>query len=356
MQKVAIFGSTGSIGTQSLEILSKHKDKFEVVFLSARKNKELLEKQISDFSVKQSYLGEDTRELGGLAKGLDYDIAINSLVGISGFLPSYEIVKRGKTLALANKESLVTGGNLIMPLANKTGTKIFPIDSEHSAIWQCLNGENIKDAEKIILTASGGPFFGRSLQDLEKVTVKDALNHPNWSMGSKITIDSATMMNKGFEVIEAFHLFGKIRTEVIIHKESIIHSAVEFKDGAIIAQLGAPDMKVPISYALSLPERWETGVRRVNFFDIKNLSFAKPDLETFPLLAFAFESLERKNSYAIMLNALNEVLVQKFLEEKIAFLDIQRTIAKTLEKHKDFEITEAEDILAFDTACRANSF
>jgi 1-deoxy-D-xylulose-5-phosphate reductoisomerase len=215
-----------------------------------------------------------------------------------------------------------------------------------------LNGENKSAVRKLILTASGGPFFGKSKDEFEKMTAADALKHPNWEMGQKITIDSATMMNKGFEVIEARHLFGDIDIEVTVHRQSIVHSAVEFADGAVIAQMGTADMRVPISYALSLPDRWETGATKLDFANLTDLTFEKPDPKTFVLLGLAFESLRRKNSYAIMLNALNEVLVAKFLKDEIGFLDIQNTIANQLEKHNDFELATVPDILSFDSECR----
>ncbi len=289
-----------------------------------------------------------------VASKAECDILLNSLVGMRGLVPTYEAIKSGKNIALANKETLVTGGKFIIDEAKKNGVKILPVDSEHSAIFQALQGNSEKDIKRIYLTASGGPFRGYTLKELEGVTLEQALRHPNWSMGSKITIDSATMMNKGLEVIEARWLFD-IEPEyidVIVHKESIIHSMVEYKDHSIIAQLGAPDMRVPISYALTYPERIRNDVPTVDFFSLGSLAFEKADTKVFRCLDLAYEAIKKGKSYPVVLNAANEVLVQQFIEGKISFIDIQRTIERVMEEHVAVNIIGLSDILSIDQEIR----
>lgn len=371
--KVLLLGSTGSIGKQVIKILKNDKN-FKIVFLSAKNNSKLLYEQAKELNVKNFVSLKDiknpttstsetllNKKLKEVAKEYEYDILVNALVGISGLAPTYEAIKRGKDIALANKETLVTGGTLLTNIAKKTGSRIVPIDSEHSAIFQCLLGNENEEIKKIILTASGGPFLNKKISTLRKVTLKDALKHPNWSMGKKITIDSATLMNKGFEVIEAFHLFNvpKNKIEVIVHKESIIHSLVEFKDNCILAQLGSPSMLSPISFALnylkrkalSSPKteiRKDTFSKTLNLANQKNLSFEAPDIKTFKCLSFAFKSLEKKNSYAVALNAANEALVSLFLDNKIKFLDIQNNIEEILKTLPDRNLKTIDEILKYD--------
>ena len=373
MKKIAILGSTGSIGTQALDVISKNKDKFEVYALSCDKRVDVLEEQIKAFAPKIAVttLESDALELSkkypdtdfccgtsGLVNAAtsDCDMVLNSLVGISGLLPTYEAVKKGKEIALANKETLVAGGNVIMEAVKKHGAKLLPVDSEHNAIFQCLLGNSQKQVKKIILTASGGPFRGWTLEQLQNVTVEQALNHPNWSMGSKITIDSATMMNKGLEIIEAKWLFDipEDKIEVVVHPQSIVHSMVEYCDGSVIAQMGKPDMRVPISYALGYPERIDAEESSLDFFtEAKNLTFEKPDEDTFYCLKLARFAIKDENSSCpVVLNAANEVLVQLFLEKKIGFLDIQRNLEKILETHKPEYNQDIEAILALDKKVR----
>jgi 1-deoxy-D-xylulose-5-phosphate reductoisomerase len=326
-----------------------------VYALSCDKRVDVLELQIKEFSPKIAVttLESDALKLAKKYKDTEFyfgtdglvcaatsdcDLVLNALVGISGLLPTYEAVLKGKEIALANKETLVAGGSVIMEAIKKHGAKLLPVDSEHNAIFQCLCGNSQAQVRKLILTASGGPFRGWTLQQLEKVTVEQALNHPNWSMGSKITIDSATMMNKGLEIIEAKWLFDipENKIEVAVHPQSIVHSMVEYYDGSVIAQMGKPDMRVPISYALGYPERIESEESGPDFFkEAKNLTFEKPDEDTFRCLKMArFAIKDEHSSYAVVLNAANEVLVKLFLDKKIGFLDIQRNIEKVLEAHK----------------------
>ncbi|NLY70613.1 MAG: 1-deoxy-D-xylulose-5-phosphate reductoisomerase [Clostridiales bacterium] len=372
MKKISILGSTGSIGTQALDIISKNRDKFSVKALTCGKRVELLAKQIEAFRPELVCV-EDEKDalelnkrfpklevlwgesgLQELAAKTDCDMVLNALVGMRGLVPTYEAIKSGKDIALANKETLVTGGKLIIDEAKKNGVSIIPVDSEHSAIFQALQGNSDKDIKRIYLTASGGPFRGYTLEQLEEVTLEQALKHPNWSMGNKITIDSATMMNKGLEVIEARWLFDvePERIEVIVHKESIIHSMVEYKDHSIIAQLGVPDMRVPISYALTYPERIQSDVPSVDFFSLGSLTFEKADTKVFKCLKMAYEALEKGKSYPVVLNAANEVLVQQFLEKKISFIDIQNTIERVMNEHVPVNIHGLSDILSIDNEIR----
>lgn len=363
MKKIALMGSTGSIGTQALKII---KDKFKINILTCGENIELFRSQLKVYKPelavtknKNTDLEKDFPEIeflygrDGLQKAASegvYDIMLNAIVGIAGLLPTYESIKRGIDVALANKESLVTGGDLLTALSRKTGAKIIPVDSEHSAIFQCLQANRREDLNKIIITASGGPFLGYSREGLKKVTIEDALKHPNWAMGSKITIDSATLMNKGLEVIEAKWLFDlkKDQIEVMVHPSSIVHSLVEFKDRAILAQLGTPDMGIPIAYSLSYPERWVNSGENVDLLKLHSLEFLKPDLETFKPLRLAFELMDENPSYSIVMNAANEILVEKFLENRIAFLEIGDILEETLQNYTSEKIEDIESILELD--------
>ena len=364
MKKISILGSTGSIGTQTLDIARLNHD-VDVVALSAHKNIDLLEKQIREFKPRVAAVWEETdaNSLSDRVKDLDVkvcfgmeglievasisdaDIVVTAVVGMIGIGPTIAAIKAKKDIALANKETLVCAGHIIMPLAKDMGINIYPVDSEHSAIFQCLDKNN--PIKKILLTASGGPFRGFSKEELQKVTLEDALKHPNWSMGKKITIDSATMINKGLEIIEASHLFDVNidDIEVVIQKESIIHSMVEFKDNGIIAQLGTPDMRLPISYALFYPERRYISDDRVDFNVLSTLNFSKPDLDVFEGLKMAILAGKKGGSAPTVLNAANEWAVDKFLNKKIRFVDIPYLIGLAVENHKFTENPSLEDIL-----------
>jgi len=350
---LCILGSTGSIGVQALNVCENLK--INVVSLIANNNIKLMEEQIRQYKpkvaamqderaaslLKQAVKDTNTKVLAGhdgIIEAVthdDADMVLTSVVGIAGLLPTVAAIKAGKDIALSNKETLVTAGPIITELAKEKGVKIFPVDSEHSAIFQCLAGNRNRDVEKIILTASGGPFRGYTKEQLKNVTVEQALKHPNWSMGSKITIDSATMMNKGLEIIEAMWLFNVpvSKIEVIVHPESIIHSMVAFKDGSIMAQMGAPDMRIPIQLALTWPERMENPFRRVDFDILKTLSFTKPDLETFDALKLAYEAAETGGTLPCAMNAANEVAVDMFLKGRISFLQITEVVGQVMKEH-----------------------
>lgn len=353
MKKVFILGSTGSIGVNCLNVISNLKDEFEVSGLTVNSNTDLLLEQIKKFNPKvvvvkdpeaakkvsgkipdgcELFVGEDGLNQASVES--DYDIFMGALVGFAGLAPTIEAVKRGKRIALANKETLVVAGELVTDLCRENNSEIIPVDSEHSAIYQCLIGENLNEVEKLILTASGGPFLNKDKSFFENATVDEALNHPNWKMGSKITIDSATMMNKGLEVIEAHWLFGLPvdKIEVVIHPQSIIHSMVQFVDGSIKAQLGLPDMKLPIQYALTFPERVQNNFERTNLPEIGNLSFFKPDFTKFECLKLAFDALSDGGTAPCILNAANEVAVEKFLNKEIKFSHIPLLINRALDK------------------------
>ena len=341
---ILILGSTGSIGTQALDVISEHRHLFEVDTLTANNNHLLLIKQAKKHLPKTVVIVNEkkrsivSRALSGLGiivlsgkKSLEevverenVDLVLTALVGYSGLKPTINAIKHNKTIALANKETLVVAGELIMSLSKENNVSIFPVDSEHSAIFQCLVGEDINPVEKIYLTASGGPFRSKTISELALVTKKQALKHPNWEMGAKITIDSATLMNKGLEVIEARWLFNLSisQIEVVVHPQSIIHSAVQFQDSSIIAQIGIPDMKVPIQYALGFPKRIKNNFKRFSFFDYPNLSFEKPNTKIFKNLSLAFSALEKGGNIPCVLNAANEVAVNAFLQEKIGFLNM----------------------------------
>jgi 1-deoxy-D-xylulose-5-phosphate reductoisomerase len=352
-KRISILGSTGSIGVQTLEVAKNLNIKVDG--LSANTNIELLEKQAREFkpmmiAVKEKSLADVLRSnlkdlsikvvsgLEGLKKVASIesvDTVVTSIVGIAGLMPTIEAIRNGKDIALANKETLVTAGSIVMSEAFNAGVKIFPIDSEHSAIFQSLMGNNKSDVKKIILTASGGPFRGKSVDELEKVTLEDALKHPNWNMGNKITIDSATLMNKGLEVIEAKWMFGisEENIEVVVHPQSVIHSMVEYTDGSVIAQLGTPDMRIPIQFALSYPDRMPNSFPKLDLLKSKQLTFEKPDMTSFPCLRLAFEALKIGGTMPAVLNAANEEAVGLFLKRQIRFLDISHIVEKVMSKH-----------------------
>lgn len=367
MKAISILGSTGSIGTQSLEVIQKYPSKFKIIGLTANSNVSLLKKQIAKFKPKAVALMDEksAKELQRVVKVKVYsglegvikvaclketDTVINSVVGSIGVVPTMAAIKAKKNIALANKETLVTAGDIVMKTVKKYKVILMPIDSEHSAIFQCLNGENIKKVRRIIITASGGPFKNHTKKQIEKVQLKDALKHPTWSMGNKITIDSATLMNKGFEVIEAHHLYDipYEKIDVVVHPQSIIHSLVEFEDRSVMAQLGNPNMKIPIQYALSYPERHPTDIKILNLAGIANLTFFKPNLELFPCLKYAFYAGKIGGTLPAVVNAANEIAVSYFLQNKIKFLDIAKTINTMMKKHKVIKNPTLKQILEVD--------
>lgn len=368
MKKIAILGSTGSIGTQTLDVVRAHSDELEVVALAAGSNKERLKEQIREFhpelvslsderkaqELKEELAGEAVEVVCGMdglieVAGIDSaDVVVTAVVGMMGILPTMEAIRKGKDIALANKETLVTAGHLIISMAREYGVSILPVDSEHSAIFQCLQGEPKKALDKILLTASGGPFRGKNAEFLETVTLEDALNHPNWSMGPKITIDSSTMVNKGLEVMEAKWLFGVdySQIEVVIQPQSIIHSMVQYIDGAVIAQLGTPDMRVPIEYALFYPERRSLPGDRLDFSKLSQITFEKPDYKVFRGLSLAIEAGKTGGTMPTVFNAANERAVAKFLKGEIKYTDIVRSIEKCMDAHKVSAHPDLEEILA----------
>ncbi|MBO5799564.1 MAG: 1-deoxy-D-xylulose-5-phosphate reductoisomerase [Paludibacteraceae bacterium] len=353
-KQIAILGSTGSIGTQALEVIEEHSDKFEVYALTANNNADLLISQARKFNpefvvianenkyaqVKEALSDLPMKVFAGAASIADVaamqpvDIVLTAMVGYSGLLPTISAVKAGKVIALANKETLVVAGDLVCDLSRQYNSAIVPVDSEHSAIFQCLQGEMNNPIEKVILTASGGPFRGKDTNYLKSVTAADALKHPNWSMGAKITIDSASLMNKGFEVIEAKWLFGvgKEKIDVVVHPQSIIHSMVQFEDGSVKAQMGLPDMKLPIQYAFGYPQRLSSKSPRLDFQQHSNLTFEKPDTNVFRNLAFAYEAMEQGGNMPCILNAANEIVVAAFLKGEIGFLQMSDIIEATMQK------------------------
>lgn len=371
MKSIVILGSTGSIGTQALEVARR--DGYNVIGLAAGNNAKLLEEQAREFrpcavamfdenaarELKIRLSDTDIKVLSGIdgvceLAAMQCDTVLDSIVGIAGLKPALSVIESGNTLALANKETLVAGGDIVNAEAKKHGVKIIPVDSEHSAIFQSLQGAPDKSLKKILLTASGGPFYGRSRKELENVTVKDALNHPNWSMGAKITVDSATLMNKGLEVIEAVHLFGVKASdiEVLVHRQSILHSGVELSDGAVIAQLGTPDMRLPISYALTYPNRSETAFEHLSLANVGTLTFEKPDTETFKCLPLCISAINTGGLAPAAVNGANEEAVRLFLEGKIKFLQIADLVEKALisvNNKKDFTLG---DIFDADKAAR----
>ena len=375
MKKITILGSTGSIGTQTLEVIAANPDRFCVTALTCGRNTALLAKQIAMFRPRLAVTErrEDALALAaqfpqvtflygreGLieAATADCDMVVNALMGMRGLEPTYHAILAGRDIALANKETLVAGGRLVMETVSEKGVRLLPVDSEHSAIFQCLEGNRHRPIKKILLTASGGPFRGFSREELEHITPAQALKHPNWSMGAKITIDSATMMNKGLEVIEAKWLFDvpAARIQVLVHPQSILHSAVEFADNSVIGQMGVPDMRIPISLALGYPERLENPDTPLDFFGAGScLTFEKPDLETFTCLGLAYAALQTGGSCPLVLNAANEVLVDAFLQEKIGFLDIPRKLSLILSRHSAAERLDLEGILEIDRQTRAKT-
>jgi 1-deoxy-D-xylulose-5-phosphate reductoisomerase len=370
MKRLGILGSTGSIGVSTLEIVAAHRDRFEVVSLTAGNNLDLLQRQIKEFSPRLVSVATEelalklARMLPGKGPEILYgvpgliaaatadgiDMVVAAIVGAAGLVPTAAAIKAGKDVALANKETLVTAGRQIMELVAAHGVRLYPVDSEHCAVFQSLQGHRSEDVTRIILTASGGPFLDYPLEKLQQVTVAQALNHPNWSMGRKISIDSATMMNKGLEVIEARWLFNvpAARIAVNIHPQSIIHSMVEYVDGCVMAQLGVPDMKAPIAYALTYPERVATGVKPLDLTELSGLSFFNPDHVRFPALRLAYRALESGESMPAVLNAANEVAVEAFLNDRIRFLDIPVVIAKTMDLHQAHSFATIEDVLVAD--------
>lgn len=369
MKELAIFGSTGSIGCSTLNVVRRHRDRFAVSILAAGRNLQRLIEQIREFNPRHVYIiGEkDAAVLKALFPGLDiyrgedgmdkvsrltdFDIGVSALVGVAGLRPTWNMINNGKTVALANKEVLVAGGRLVMEAARKQGAALLTVDSEHSAIMQCLRGENHGEIERILLTASGGPFFDREITD--SITPEEALRHPTWKMGPKITIDSATMMNKGFEIIEARWLFDVPveRVQVVIHRQSIVHSMVEFKDGSIMANIAPPDMELPIAYALSYPERMEMP-QRLDIFAMKALEFKAPDEEKFPCLRLAKEAARAGHGAQVVLNAANEALVARFLAGGLRFTDIPRGVEEMLRQHTPGEPGSIDEVLALDEEIR----
>ena len=371
-KKIAILGSTGSIGTQALQVIEEHPDLYEAYALTANNQVELLAEQarkfkpavvvianeakylqlkemLSDLPI-QVYAGSDA--LCDVVQATSIDVVLASMVGYAGLRPTINAIKAGKEIALANKETLVVAGELITELAAQYHTPILPVDSEHSAIFQCLESDN--PLEKVILTASGGPFRTFSMEQLRHVTKEQALKHPNWDMGAKITIDSATMMNKGFEVIEAKWLFGvrPEQIEVVVHPQSVIHSMVQFEDGAVKAQLGVPDMRLPIQYAFSYPKRIASSFDRLDFTQMTTLTFEQPDTEKFRCLALAFEALNQGGNMACIVNAANEIAVSAFLKEKISFIEISKLIEQTMNKVSFIKNPTYDDYVATDTEAR----
>jgi 1-deoxy-D-xylulose-5-phosphate reductoisomerase len=370
MKNLTILGSTGSIGVSTLEIVSAHPDRFRVVAMTAGKNLELFVQQVRQFKpriavvastadiprMKELCCGLDVTVMGGIegliaaATADETEMVVAAIVGAAGLVPTAAAIRARKDIALANKETLVTAGHLFMDMVTEFGVRLYPVDSEHSAIFQSIEGHRSEDIAKIILTASGGPFLNTPASQLSKVTVQDALNHPNWCMGKKITIDSATMMNKGLEVIEARWLFNTPvdKIEVNIHPQSIVHSMVEYVDGCVIAQLGTPDMKAPIAYALAYPERITTGVKPLDLTSISGLTFFSPDHDKFRCLKLAYRAVISGESMPAVMNAANEIAVAKFLEGRISFTQIAETIERTMDAHSAHNLQSIEEVLKAD--------
>ncbi len=371
-KKVSVLGSTGSIGTQALEVCEKHG--MEITALAAHSSIDLLEEQTRKYApgyvcifseekygeLKQRLADTPVKVLCGM-EGLctiaaleESDIVLNSVVGMVGLLPTLTAINAGKDLALANKETLVAGGELVMKAAAEKGVKIYPVDSEHSAVFQCLQGNKRSQLSKMILTASGGPFFGYSYDQLRNVTKADALHHPNWDMGSKITIDSATLMNKGLEFIEAKWLFDlrPDQIEIVVHRQSVVHSAVEYNDYSVIAQLGVPDMKIPIQYALLYPDRMECPTKRLSLTDYGTLTFQQPDYETFKCLSTAIEGIKRGGAYPCLINSANEEAVKAFLHDEILFIEIGEIVSSVLDRFPQSSIGCYDDVMKADKAAR----
>lgn len=374
MKNIAVLGSTGSIGTQTLDIVRNNTGELKIKVLAAGSNVELIEKQIREFKpeIAVLYNAEKANELkikiadtgvkvlsgmDGMIEAAtfdDVDTVVTSMVGMIGIKPTIAAIKAGKNIALANKETLVTAGHIIMPLIKEHKVSLLPVDSEHSAIFQSMNGENRKRISKILLTASGGPFRGKSYEELKNVTLEDALKHPNWAMGQKITVDSATLVNKGLEVMEAAWLFDVdvSMIQVVVHPQSVIHSMVEYEDTAVIAQLGCPDMRLPIQYALFYPDRRFLDAKKLDFFEMKSLTFEKPDMDTFKGLKFAMEAAEFGGSMPTVFNASNEEAVAMFLNKKIGFLDIYRIIEKSMNRHTIISNPDIDTVLSVERDTR----
>ena len=374
MKNIAVLGSTGSIGTQTLDIVRNNTDELKIKVLAAGSNVELIEKQIREFKpeIAVLYNAEKANELkikiadtgvkvlsgmDGMIEAAtfdDVDTVVTSMVGMIGIKPTIAAIKAGKNIALANKETLVTAGHIIMPLIKEHKVSLLPVDSEHSAIFQSMNGENRKRISKILLTASGGPFRGKSYEELKNVTLEDALKHPNWAMGQKITVDSATLVNKGLEVMEAAWLFDVdvSMIQVVVHPQSVIHSMVEYEDTAVIAQLGCPDMRLPIQYALCYPDRRFLDAKKLDFFEMKSLTFEKPDMDTFKGLKFAMEAAEFGGSMPTVFNASNEEAVAMFLNKKIGFLDIYRIIEESMNRHTIISNPDIDTVLSVERDTR----
>lgn len=371
MKKIAVLGSTGSIGTQTLEIVRERQDEFEITALSAGSNIDLLEQQVIEFMPKLVSLikEEDARELKHrlslknidsteVVYGMDglvdcateasANMTVNAVVGMIGILPTIAAMKAGKDIALANKETLVTAGHIIMPLVEEYNVKLLPVDSEHSAVFQCLQGAGEQTVEKLLLTASGGPFRGKKKEELGSISVEQALKHPNWTMGRKITIDSSTLVNKGLEVMEAGWLFSlrPEQIEVVVQPKSIIHSMIQFTDGAVLAQLGTPDMKLPIQYAMTYPDRVSLGGRRLDFYELQKIEFYKPDTDTFRALALAYDAFSEGGSLPTVYNAANEMAVALFLDRKIGYLRITELIEQAMNAHKKIANPTLEEVLS----------
>lgn len=371
MKKIAVLGSTGSIGTQTLEIVRERQDEFEITALSAGSNIDLLEQQVIEFLPKLVSLTkeEDARELKHrlslknidsteVVYGMDglvdcateasANMTVNAVVGMIGILPTIAAIKAGKDIALANKETLVTAGHIIMPLVEEYNVKLLPVDSEHSAVFQCLQGAGEQTVEKLLLTASGGPFRGKKKEELGSISVEQALKHPNWTMGRKITIDSSTLVNKGLEVMEAGWLFSlrPEQIEVVVQPKSIIHSMIQFTDGAVLAQLGTPDMKLPIQYAMTYPDRVALGGRRLDFYELQKIEFYKPDTDTFRALALAYDAFSEGGSLPTVYNAANEMAVALFLDRKIGYLRITELIEQAMNAHKKIANPTLEEVLS----------
>lgn len=373
-RKIAILGSTGSIGTQALDVISKHNDRFEAYVLVANNRVELLIEQAREFMPEIVVIANETKyellkaalsdlpikvwtgnkAVEEVVQDTQIDIVLTAMVGFSGLKPTISAITAGKSIALANKETLVVAGELITSLAIKHKAPIIPVDSEHSAIFQCLNGENVNKIEKILLTASGGPFRKYTKEQLSNVTKAEALAHPKWNMGDKVTIDSATLMNKGFEMIEAKWLFDVDPSEiqVLVHPQSIVHSMVQFRDKSIIAQLSQPDMRLPIQYAFSYPERLNSDIEQIDFFKLSELSFEKADTDVFPNLTFAYEAIHKGGNMPCILNAANEVAVSLFLQEKIGFIKMSLLIEDTLRKATFIEKPSLNDYIQTDAESR----
>ena len=373
-KQIAILGSTGSIGTQALDVIAQHSDRFEVYALTANNNIDLLIEQAIKFSPEVVVIANDENYLtlkealnsypikvwagmeaiSDIVQNSDIDVVLTAMVGFSGLKPTVNALKSGKTIALANKETLVVAGKHIIDLALKHQAPILPVDSEHSAIFQCLNGEDLNRINKIWLTASGGPFKNYSREQLQHVTKAQALKHPKWNMGAKVTIDSSTLMNKGLEMIEAKWLFDvePSHIEVVVHPQSIVHSMVEFEDTSVIAQMGMPDMRVPIQYAFSYPQRLKSDFKPANFFQLSNLTFEKPDLSVFKNLSYAYEAINRGGNMPCILNAANEVAVESFLEDKVSYLAMSDVLEQTMQQATFIETPSLDNYFETDTEAR----